>query len=59
MNWNEIRKKAVEYGFEFVKHGSSHDLYVNGAGTKIWLERHWSQEVRPGLAKRLKKEIGF
>lgn len=35
MNWNEIRKKAVEYGFEFVKHGSSHDLYVNGAGKKI------------------------
>ena len=59
MNWNEMKKKAIEHGFRFEKHGGSHDLYVNDAGKKVWLERHWSQEVRPGLAKKLKKEIGF
>ena len=54
-----MKKKAIEHGFRFEKHGGSHDLYVNDAGKKVWLERHWSQEVRPGLAKKLKKEIGF
>lgn len=29
MNWNEMRKRAVENGFEFLKHGSRHDIYVN------------------------------
>lgn len=53
MNWNELRKKAVE-------HGSRHDIYLNRATGKIILiERHWSQEVRPGIMNRLKKEIGF
>ncbi len=63
MNWNELRKKAVERGFELlkhVKHGSRHDIYLNRATGKIILiERHWSQEVRPGIMNRLKKEIGF
>ena len=44
----------------FLKHGSRHDIYVNKANGKIiLLERHWSQEVRPGLMNKLKKEIGF
>lgn len=60
MNWNEMRKKAVENGFEFLKHGKKHDLYVNQkTGKIIQIERHWSQEVRPGLMNKLKKEIGF
>lgn len=29
MNWNEMKKKALENGFEFLKHGSRHDLYIN------------------------------
>ena len=60
MNWNELRKKAVERGFELLKHGSRHDIYLNRATGKIILiELHWSQEVRPGIMNRLKKEIGF
>ena len=60
MNWQEMKKKAVDNGFVFLKHGSRHDIYVNKANGKIiLLERHWSQEVRPGLMNKLKKEIGF
>lgn len=58
MNWNEMKKKAVERGFIFVKHGSKHDIYERN-GQRILIERHWTQEVRPGLMKKLKKEIGF
>ena len=43
MNWNEMKKKALENGFEFLKHGSRHDLYINKkTGKIIQLERHWS-----------------
>lgn len=60
MNWNEMKKKAIENGFVFVKHGSKHDIYENKAnGKMILIERHWTQEVRSGLMKKLKKEIGF
>ena len=60
MNWQEMKKKAVDDGFVFLKHGSRHDIYVNKVNGKIiLLERHWSQEVRPGLMNKLKKEIGF
>lgn len=55
-----MKKKATENGFEFLKHGSRHDIYVNkNNGKIILLERHWSQEVRPGLMNKLKREIGF
>lgn len=60
MKWSELKKKAVEHGFEFRKHGGKHDEYVNPiTGAKIQIERHWSQEIRPGLLKRLKQIIGF
>lgn len=60
MNWNEMKRKAIEHGFKFVKHGGKHDIYFH-PGTKqvIQIERHWTQEVRPGLMKSLKKQIGF
>lgn len=59
MNWNEMRREAVTHGYKFLKHGGKHDIYVNDAGTRILLERHWKQEVRPGLMKKLRKDIGF
>lgn len=60
MTWREIRIKAEANGYEFVKHGKKHDKYWNPVtGSKILLERHWSQEVRQGLLENLKKEIGF
>ena len=55
-----MKKVAVAKGFEFLKHGSRHDIYVHKeTGKIILLERHWSQEVRPGLMNKLEKEIGF
>lgn len=60
MNWNEMRRKAVEHGFEFVAHRGKHDEYYNShTGVTIMIERHWSQEVRKGLMNRLRKAIGF
>lgn len=60
MKWSEIKRKAIEGGFELYAHGSRHDLYRHKTtGKVIQIERHWSQEVRPGLMKQLKKEIGF
>lgn len=34
MNWQEMKKKAVDNGFVFLKHGSRHDIYVNKANGK-------------------------
>lgn len=60
MTWRELEKIAVANGYEFVSHGKKHDKYVNRTtGSRIMIERHWSQEVRAGLLKTLKKEIGF
>lgn len=60
MNWNEMKRKAIEYGFILDRHGARHDIYVNPQTNQtIQIERHWTQEVRPGLMKRLKKQIGF
>lgn len=60
MNWNELKKKAINAGFVFVRHGSRHDEYYNPKTKKtIQIERHWSQEVRKGLVSRLRKKIGF
>lgn len=60
MKWNELKRLAVENGFELLRHGKKHDVYYNAKmGKTILIERHWSQEVRPGLMKTLKQIIGF
>lgn len=60
MKWSELKFKAEANGYKFVSHGKKHDKYENPkTGSKILIERHWSQEIRPGLLKVLKKEIGF
>ena len=60
MTWRELKIKAEDSGYRFVSHCKKHDKYENPeTGSRIMIERHWSQEVRPGLLKVLKKEIGF
>lgn len=60
MNWNEVKRAAIKAGFQYERHGARHDIYRHPeTGKAIQLERHWSQEVRPGLLKALKKVIGF
>lgn len=60
MKWNELRRIAIDHGFQEVKHRGNHDEYFNPeTKVTILLERHWSQEVRPGLLNKLKRQIGF
>ena len=60
MTWRELKIKAEAKGYVFVKHVKKHDKYKNPeTGSQIQIERHWSQEVRPGLLAELKMEIGF
>ena len=47
MNWNELKKKAVENGWIFERHGKKHDIYYH------------PEEVKKGLYHDLKKKIGF
>ena len=59
MNWNELLKKVKAKGYKFYKHGGKHDIYVHpDTGDTVTIERHWSQEVRPGLMKRILSQIG-
>ncbi len=59
MNWNELLKRVKAKGYKFYKHGGKHDIYVHpDTGDTVTIERHWSQEVRPGLMKRILSQIG-
>lgn len=60
MKWRELKIIAEAKGYKFVSHGKKHDKYENPeTKSRILIERHWSQEVRPGLLNDLRKEIGF
>ncbi|WP_290393383.1 type II toxin-antitoxin system HicA family toxin [uncultured Duncaniella sp.] len=59
MKWKELIKIATEKGYRLYTHGKKHDIYVNDSGERLIVERHGSQEIRPGLMKALKKQIGF
>lgn len=59
MNWNEMKRLVISKGYEFVRHGSRHDIYRHPVKKDILqIERHWSQEVRPGLMKKILSQIG-
>lgn len=60
MKWKELIKIATDRGYRLYTHGKKHDIYINDAtGDRLIAERHGSQEIRPGLMKNLKKQIGF
>jgi predicted RNA binding protein YcfA (HicA-like mRNA interferase family) len=60
MQWNEVLRIAEAEGYRFFRHCKKHDAYRHPDKEEIlYLERHWGQEVKPGLMKRLKKQIGF
>lgn len=59
MNWNEMEKKVKAAGYEFERGGTNHDIYRHPVKKDIVLiERHWSQEVRPHLMKKILSQIG-
>ena len=58
MRWNELRRLAVQNGWTFDRHGSRHNIYrKEGRDDFLAIERHWPEEVRPKLLKRLLKQI--
>jgi len=60
MKWSEIRKIAEKKGWQLKRHGGKHDLYTHpDKDFPIQIERHDSQEVKPGIFYSLKKQIGF
>lgn len=60
MKWSELKKKAIQKGWYFVRYGKKHDIYTHPDSDEVLLiERHDSTEVRKGLYFKLKKQIGF
>lgn len=58
MTWNELLKIARKNDWVFARHGSRHDIYRHeGRSDEMQIERHWSQEIRPRLLKKLLKQI--
>jgi predicted RNA binding protein YcfA (HicA-like mRNA interferase family) len=58
MTWNEFKKMILQEGWVFVRHGSRHDVYrKKGRNDPLLVERHWNEEIKPNLQKRLLKQI--
>lgn len=49
---------AREHGWSLYRNGKKHDIYrKEGHPGEIQIERHWSQEVRPGLLRKLLNQL--
>ena len=60
MKWSELKRIAKKNGWYLLRRGKEHDIYVHPEKDyRIEIERHDSQEIRPGLYYKLKKQIGF
>ncbi|MBO4536113.1 MAG: type II toxin-antitoxin system HicA family toxin [Bacteroidales bacterium] len=58
MTWNEFRKIILRKGWMLVRHGGSHDIYRKpGRQDLLLVERHWNEEIKPNLQKRLLKQV--
>ena len=58
MKWKEFEKLARKHGWYCHRHGSRHDIYRHpDREDEMQIERHWSQEIRPGLYKKLMNQL--
>ena len=58
MKWSELKRLAEEYGWKLARNGTRHDIYKKDGRTDVLIiERHWTEEIKPGLQKRLVKQI--
>lgn len=58
MTWNEFKKMILRKGGKLERHGSKHDIYrKNGRVDPLLVERHWNEEIKPNLQKRLLKQV--
>ncbi|MBQ0049149.1 MAG: type II toxin-antitoxin system HicA family toxin [Bacteroidales bacterium] len=54
-----MKRLVISKGYKFEKHGKKHDIYRNPeTNDMLLIERHWSQEVRVGLMKKILSQIG-
>jgi len=60
MKWSEIRRIAEKRGWYLWRNGANHDIFRHKERQDILvLERHSSEEIKPGLHSKLRKQIGF
>jgi predicted RNA binding protein YcfA (HicA-like mRNA interferase family) len=60
MKWSELRRKAIKMGWYLERHGSNHDIFVHmDKNFKIQISRHGSNEIKKGLEKKLRNQIGL
>jgi predicted RNA binding protein YcfA (HicA-like mRNA interferase family) len=58
MTWNEFRKMILRKGWKLERHGGKHDIYrKTGRADPLLVERHWNEEIKPNLQKRLLKQV--
>jgi|GEM_PF-403089 YcfA-like protein. len=59
MTWNEFKKMILRKGWKLERNGSKHDIYRKiGRDDPLLIERHWNEEIKPNLQKRLLKQVG-
>ena len=56
MKWSELRRLAERNGWVLVRFGKKHDEYQKD-GRRVFLERHSSREIKPGMCHRLMKQM--
>ncbi|MBR0255852.1 MAG: type II toxin-antitoxin system HicA family toxin [Bacteroidales bacterium] len=45
-------------GWKLERHGGKHDIYrKTGRADPLLVERHWNEEIKPNLQKRLFKQV--
>ena len=60
MKWSELRRIAQQNGWYLHRKGANHDIYRHKEKDfPILIARHTSEEIKTGLYKDLKKQIGF
>lgn len=59
MKWSQLRKIAEQKGYRLKRNGANHDVYMNDKGMVLIIERHDSEEIKNGLYRKLKKQLGF
>lgn len=60
MKWSELKRQAIKHGWYLERHGRNHDIFAyKYKKFKIQMGRHGSDEVKKGLEKKLRKQIGF
>jgi predicted RNA binding protein YcfA (HicA-like mRNA interferase family) len=56
MKWSELRRMAEQNGWVLIRFGRKHDVYGKD-GERLYVERHPSSEIKPGLYFDLLKKM--